>query len=220
MASRLATPFGLLSAACVIVVAGSPAPKALAQPYYRGYGGGYHASTAAEGYARGMADVVRSQGAKNEADSRAAINREEARSRYLDNRTKAAETYWERRKIYQKARAEEQYALSQQRQAQRERVMLKQLTPRQFDTTTGAVDWPALLEDPSYNDFREPLDRIFSTRAKYGALKSDDYLAGKQHIRDWRAAVTARKDMYPEVALRNALRFLLKINRELDDNLG
>lgn len=205
---------------------GFAATSASAQAYYRGgypgygYGGGYHASTAAEGYARGMAEAVRAQGEKNLNDSRAAINREDARSKYLDNRVKAAETYWERRKVYDKEMAEQRYQEGQRRLDQRNRVMLKELSPDQFNLTTGAVAWPGLLKDPSYNDFRKPLDELFAKRAQYGALTSDEYLQAKELVRTWRGAVTARKASYPEAALRNALRFLLKLNRELDNNLG
>lgn len=199
---------------------GAMAAAAPGQYYYNGYRGGYHASTAAEGYSRGVADVVRSQGAKNLMDSRAAINLEDARSKYLDNRVKAAETYWERRRIYQEARAEEQYAKSQQRQAQRSRAMLRQLGPQDLNTTTGDVAWPVLLGDPAFDEYREPLEELFAKRAEYGELSSQDYLQAKTLIREWRADVTAKKNQLPATAVRDSLRFLLKLNRELDNNLG
>ncbi|MEN1679271.1 MAG: hypothetical protein AAGJ46_06730 [Planctomycetota bacterium] len=209
----------LLASMPLAALAAMPA-AAPGQYYFDGYRGGYHASTAAEGYSRGVADVVRSQGAKNLMDSRAAINIEDARSKYLDNRVKAAETYWERRRIYKEARAEEQYAKSQQRQAQRSRVMLRQLAPQDLDPTTGSVAWPVLLKDAAFAKYRESLDGLFAKRAEYGELASADYLEAKTLIRDWRAAVTAAKSQYPEQAVRDALRFLLKLNRELDNNLG
>ncbi len=191
-----------------------------AQYYYRGYEGGYHASTAAEGYARGMAEAVRAQGQRNLYNSRAAINREQARSDYIDNTVKSTNAYWERRRIYEENTAQDRYERNQKRQAQRDRVMLTKLTPEQLNPTTGSLGWPALLQEAQYDEFREPLTELFAKRGKYGALSSTDYLQAKQLVRDFRAAVTANKRSYPEVAVRDSLRFLLKLNRELDNNLG
>ena len=58
-------------------------PQVKAQRYRVGGWGGpsYHASTAAEGAARGMADVVRSAGAANLLNSEAAKNYEDARTK-------------------------------------------------------------------------------------------------------------------------------------------
>ncbi|MEM6798659.1 MAG: hypothetical protein AAF589_04025 [Planctomycetota bacterium] len=204
----------------LVLLASSLAATADAQYYYRGYNGGYHASTAAEGYARGMADAVRSQGQKNLMDSRAAINREEARSKYIDNRTKSTNAYWERRRIYEENMAEIRYERNLKRQAQRDRQMLTQLTPQQLNPTTGVVDWPALLEEEQYDEFRKPLTDLFAKRGQYGELNSADYLEAKELVREFRAAVTANKRTYPDAAVSNALRFLLKLNRELDNNLG
>ncbi|MEM8866369.1 MAG: hypothetical protein AAGF31_12560, partial [Planctomycetota bacterium] len=128
--------------------------------------------------------------------------------------------YWERRKIYDENMAEKRYEQGKRRLAQRNRVMLRELTPDQLNTTTGAIQWPMLLRDSSYDNFRQPLDELFAKRARYGVLDSDDYLQAKDLIREWRAAVTARKATYPEAALRSSLRFLLKLNRDLDENLG
>src|SRR5262245_35587506 len=56
-----------------------------------GYGGGYHASTEAEGVLRGEADVIRSIGESRYYSSLAAVNGQEAWSRAIDNKKKAVE---------------------------------------------------------------------------------------------------------------------------------
>ena len=70
-------------------------------PYFAAVGPGsyHHASTAAEGAARGMADVVRSAGAANLMNSEAAINIEDARSKYIDNRMQATNTYFQMKTV-------------------------------------------------------------------------------------------------------------------------
>lgn len=194
--------------------------SAEAQYYFNGYQGGYHASTAAEGYQRGMADVIRSQGQRNLDNSQAAINLEAARSAAIDNRTKATNAYWERKQIYEENMAPIREAKHAEYQASRQRVKLKTLSPEQFDTTTGEISWPQLLQESEYDQFRQPLDQLFAEQGKYGVLKSDDYLQAKELIRQFRGAVTANKAKYPAVALDSSLRFLLKLNRILDQNLG
>ena len=203
----------LMLAAGVCLLAQAPAA---AQYYYNGYGGGYHASTAGESYARGMADAVRSQGMKNLADSRAAINVEQARSANIDNRTKATEAYWERKKIYDKNMAEKRYADAKVRAEHRDRNMLGDLSANDLDPTTGAVAWPALLKSEKFNKYREPLDAIFAKQGAAGALSSDDYLAAKDLIKQFRAAVTGERGSVPDNVISPSLRFLLKLDRQLD----
>ena len=55
--------------------------------------------TPASSYARGMADVIRSQGARNLLDAQAATEAEEARKKYLENRMQATETYFRMKSI-------------------------------------------------------------------------------------------------------------------------
>lgn len=207
-------PLLLAAAACLLAQA-----PAMAQYYYNGYGGGYHASTAGESYARGMADAVRSQGMKNLADSRAAINVEQARSANIDNQLKATEAYWERKKIYDKNMAEKRYADAKVRAEHRERNMLSDLSPDDLDPTTGAVAWPALCKQDRYDKYRTTLDALFAKQGADGALSSDDYLTAKQTIKDFRAAITADRGEFPDNIISPSLRFLLKLDRELDANL-
>lgn len=195
-------------------------PEAQAQYYYNGYDGGYHASTAAEGYARGMAEAIRAQGAKNLLDAKASKEYEDARDKYIDNRLKATQAYWDRKKIYDKEMAEQRYAEAQVRREHRERQVLKPLSPEDYNPTTGAIDWPMICKSDKYAEYRDPLTKLFGTRAQYGELSTDDYLQAKQLIKDFRAAITADKELYPKEAVSQSLRFLLNLNRELESNFS
>ncbi|TWT78097.1 hypothetical protein Pla123a_08860 [Posidoniimonas polymericola] len=186
------------------------------QPYYNGYGGGYHASTAGESYARGMADAVRAQGEKNLADSQAAMNIEDARSANIDNRTKATNAYWERKKIYEENTAEQRYKDAQERAKVRDRNMLKSISANELDPTTGQVSWPALLKQETFDEFRKPLDDTFAKKGADGVLSSDDYLEAKSLIKQFRTAVTAQRGEFADDIISPSLRFLLKLDRELD----
>jgi hypothetical protein len=136
---------------------------------YWGYGGG-HASTIAEGYQRGMADVVRSAGAANLMDSQAAQNYQSARSQYLDNTLKSTETFFENRKMakaYKEAERgpglsrEAMYRMAKDAAPQR-------LSPGEYDPVTGELVFPLILQDPVYADACNKLQELFKSRQESG----------------------------------------------------
>lgn len=136
---------------------------AFAQPPY-GYGGYYHASTAEEGAARGMADIIRSAGAANLLNSEAAKNYEDARSQYFDNRLKGTSTYFELKRMNRTARAETQrepptseqiFRINQARTPDR-------LGPNDLDPVTGAIAWPSALLKPELTQQRAAVEQIFA----------------------------------------------------------
>src|SRR5438552_4141749 len=79
-----------------LLLVGISARSAVAQWPWGGY---YHAATEAESAANGIANIISSAGQANLLNSAAARNYEEARSRDLDNRYKAENTYFEMRRM-------------------------------------------------------------------------------------------------------------------------
>jgi hypothetical protein len=166
-----------LSLVAGLVFAGLGASPAWAQ-YYPPYGGSYHAATAEESMANGMANVISSAGQANLLNSAAARNYEEARSRDLDNRLKAENTYFEMRKMNReyvaaergpKPTSEQMFRYAKERAPNR-------LNPNQLDPLTGQISWPVVLEDDTYKAHRDKLDELFASRAKYhGQLGPQQY---------------------------------------------
>lgn len=183
-----------------------------------GDGYGYHSSTAGEGYARGMGEVIRAYGENNLANARAQREWEAARKEYIDNRLLATEAFWERRQIYQQNRAAEQYEQRQRAEAYLAKVRLQDLSPQEFDLETGQIQWPKLLADERFQQFRTQLDQLFAKRAQYGELEVDDYSTAESLIKQWREDLTVQRDLFPDAVLRDSLRFLLRLNRELEHN--
>ena len=153
----------------VIVVLLATASQASAQwgPYY----GGWHASTAAEGYQRGMADLVRSQGMANLYDSMAAQNLEAARSQQLDNRLKATQTYFEMRQMNREYLAAEKAARNTRSPGAEPfrntpKVKLERPGAADLDPVTGRIDWPLSLQTDQYSQYRQELDTLFTQRAQ------------------------------------------------------
>ncbi len=178
------------------------------------------ASTAAEGYQRGAASVIQAQGERNLSNSQAAINMTDARSAQIDNQVKSVNAFWQTRDIYEQHQQQEKYEISQRRSAYLARNGLQSLTPQEFDRSTGAINWPKVLEQPKYDEYRNKIDELFKERATSGFLTGQQYLEATTATRAWRAAITAQKDEFPGPILSDMLRFILKVNRELDENLS
>ncbi|HET6883429.1 MAG TPA: hypothetical protein VFI31_24980 [Pirellulales bacterium] len=138
-----------------------PGPSSYAQygwPY-----GGYYASTAGEGYAMGMASMVRSAGMATLMTSEAAVNAQQAGSMYIDNTVKATQAYIDRQAMlgsYQASlrkpppTAEQLYRMSQM-------GLPKALSAKQLDPVTGAISWPVVLRDEPFDSYRETAQKFF-----------------------------------------------------------
>src|SRR4051795_20495 len=74
------------------------------------------ASTAAEGAANGLSNVISAQGQKNVSDSQAAINLTQARSAQIDNQVKSVNAFWEKNEIYSQHQQQEFSQIQKQRE--------------------------------------------------------------------------------------------------------
>ncbi len=178
------------------------------------------AATAGESYARGISGIISAQGQRNVNDSQAAINLTDARSNQIDNQVKSVNAYWEKKGIYQQHVDE----MNKEIQAKRERYIARRgsldLSTDEFDRTTGQVNWPPILTQSAWDPYRTKLDTAFHDRSYNGALTGDQYMDATTAYNDWRAAILAKKAEYPSQILQQMLRFLIKVQRELNDNLG
>jgi hypothetical protein len=139
-----------------------------------------NASTAAEGYARGLGDIISAQGDYNLATSKSAINMEEADKRDIENRQRWTNAYFEMRKANQTYRAAE----NKQKQTTMEDAVRfaqmgkpKRLAPKEFNYVTGNITWPKmLLEQKQYDEQRATLEKLFSKRAEFGGVSFEEQL--------------------------------------------
>ena len=134
------------------------------------YGTYHHASTAAEGAMRGMADVTRSAGAANLMNSQAAGHWEDARSKYIANRQYGADTYFAMRASNKAARDAERGP----RKTHEDLVRYSQaripdrLSPSELDPLTGQIGWPTVLRDDQFAQYRDALDKLYDQRSAAG----------------------------------------------------
>ena len=178
------------------------------------------ASTAAEGAANGAANVIQARGQKNVSDSQARINNQDAYSKALDNSTKSVNTFWQQKDIYSERQQQEFAKIQQERAEYLARYGLKSLTPEEFDRTTGTVNWLKVLEQKQYDQYRLTLDQLLKKRAYQGALTGDEYMQATAASKDWRAMLAKQKNEYPAPILSQMTRFILKVTREINENLG
>jgi len=156
--------------AVTLLVAASVQAQGPAYPY-RGYGYStpvvyHHSSTWTEGYLRGRADLARGAGHYNYMTSLAAINREQARSAYMDNRVKAVDTYFQLRQINRQARATERGPRPSQEDLIRfAKVQApKRLGTHQHEPALGKVYWPAVFDAEEFATERTEVDQLMAVR--------------------------------------------------------
>jgi hypothetical protein len=140
--------------------------------YGYGYGmGGYGGGTVYGSYLQGMSQVIRAQGQYNEQTSRATINYEEARTKYIDNRQKWTETYFAMREKNQAVQAEkfarQKYSPETIAAAARSNVV-KPLNSEALDPITGKVYWPQILTADEYAKPRVEIEHQFELRTSTG----------------------------------------------------
>jgi hypothetical protein len=199
---------------CIVVICVATGSVAVGQVIYN------NASTAAEGYQRGAASVISAAGEASLNASQARINNEDAYSMAIDNSTKSINAFWEQKEIYNQHLQQKIEQSDMKRSAYLAKHGLGTLTPEEFDRTTGTVTWPKILEQSSYNQYRNTLDQLFKQRAYAGALTGDQYMEAAAASKDWRAMLSKQRDVYPAPILSQMIRFILKLDRELNDNLS
>jgi hypothetical protein len=179
-----------------------------------------NASTAGEGYARGVSGIIQAQGERNLNNSQAAINAQDAYSMAIDNSTKSVNAFWEQKDIY-KARQQQEFAeIGRKRSDYLARHGLESLTPAEYDRTTGQITWPKILEQKEFDQYRTTLDELMRKRAYQGALTGEEYMQATAASKEWRAMLAKQKSVYPPQILSQMTRFVLKVTREINENLG
>jgi len=162
--------------ACCLLLALWGAPELARAQYYVNN----QASTVGESRARGMSDVIRSQGEYNLATSAAAINLTQARSQDIVNRQAGCQAYFEMRKMNREYRAAEKEAIAHPPRAAEAMTRYAQqgkprkVSPGELDPVTGRIAWPSLLKANEHEENREALDKLFAKRAYDGAISTDE----------------------------------------------
>ena len=136
------------------------------EPWYGGYGYG---GTVEGDYLWGMSEVIRAAGEYNLYTAKAGVNNEETRSRYLDNKKKWTENYFqmrERRQALDAQKREKQRASRETYYASLAAAPSRAPAPEAFDPVTGRITWPDLLMGRDFEKPRHEIDQLFELRAR------------------------------------------------------
>lgn len=124
----------------------------------------HHASTAAEGYLRGLADLTSAEGEAATNRAYAAYVAELARAQAIDNRQAAVTGYWNLRELNRQQR----FGTSKARSVTLPVKTLPQRpTPEQFDADFLVVHWPAALRSEEFATERAAFERALAWRTRY-----------------------------------------------------
>jgi hypothetical protein len=166
--------------------------------YYGGYGGG---GTVAGSSLRGMADVISAQGNYNLATSAAVVNMTQAQKQAIQNRGDATNTYFQMRQMNRQYRAAEEGPPATMEQVARmaKQGVPKPLTPSEVNSVTGQINWPTALGAEVFAPYREEVEKLAASRAKYGELGFSDQVKLRQLVNDMAEHLNARiQDVSPQ----------------------
>ena len=136
-----------------------------------------HASTAAEGFLRGKAEVIQAQGNFQLSKSQADILRQQARWLDRENDLKQTESLLAQKKLWSDARTQSQKSRNARRAdgrvvlAERKATVYSQtyqLSANELDATTGTISWPTGLDRANFDDCRAELNDLFQQHFGYG----------------------------------------------------
>ncbi len=136
------------------------------------------ATTPAESYNRGVADLMRSGGLYNLSTAEAALTAASAREHQMQNATAAINGYFQIRQMNREYRAASRRPrTSPEAIARNARATHpKPLNSSQFDTATGTLYWPVLLRTKDNDRYRIEVADFFARRALSDDVSTEDYL--------------------------------------------
>lgn len=187
-----------------------PVPGAL--PVHGRYWGG--SSTVGESHARGMSRLIQARASANLTNASAATQLEDARSRSLDNRQQYVQNYYDRKRIRDEYMAErnQRFSQSYQRRSSSSDRYSKPLSIVGMDS----IDWPPMLLADEFSDKRQTFDLAVASLADDGMLTNDLELAVSRVSRIWRQQLIARRSQYDSDELREGVRFIVELEKQLD----
>jgi len=224
LAGLVLVAFAMTADSQVVGVSGPRGNTAYGVGYGTGWwgGGANFSSTPAEGYARGMSEVIRAQGDAYEAAARGAISYEQARASYQENKLRWHEISLQREQMGEQRRAE--YAASQRAARERRQASNTQKPPEllsegQYDRTAGTVHWPELLATDAFKDQRSKLEEALKVKAHTG----ENFQVNQQIVnltQDMQTLLKGRIRDVPPSTYLEARKFLDQLAREARLGLG
>lgn len=184
-----------------------------------GWGGGFGASTIAEGYYRGLGDAIRSQGIYNQLTAQAATELEEARQKNIENRLRSTEAFYEQRRMhdeYVESTASLRRAETAAYAERRRNTPPRRLGADALDGSTGELHWPSALMGDEYTELRTTIQDQFYHRAQSRlALSPNDQAAVTNAAVQMNAMLRERASQIESADFVLASRFIRELRGEV-----
>jgi hypothetical protein len=151
---------------------------------YGAYPGYYGGGTVAGSAMNGMANVISAKGNYNLSTSAAAVNMTQAQKNEIQNRQQYENTYFQMREANRAYRkAEEGPRPTEEQLARLAREGAPQaVSARDVDPVSGSIQWPAVLQEPTFAADRAELQQLSATQASHGSLGIADQVAARKTI--------------------------------------
>lgn len=182
----------------------------------------HHASTAAEGYLRGVAAAIHAQGQYNRMAAQAMVLAEQARALRIQNCELAANTRFSMREANQQARARTRRPRITGEQAEQMAAKAKpnRLSPQELNPRSGHVSWPPALEAEEFCQSRQQMESLLARRAADGRLGADDMARANDAVRlilsTLRGRIRAMRPMEYTAARRFAEQLAYEVRQPVD----
>lgn len=166
--------------------------------------------------ARGIADIIRSQGLYNSLTGQGLVSLSQAQRQFIENRRLAVENYFAVREINREMRAKERG----RRGTYEDWVRYAQagaparLSPSELDHVSGRISWPVLLRADLFSNYRAELDKLFAFRAVTGQLSTDEFLRIDELTRGLVVELQSHIALMPAQEYMRAKRFVQSLNYE------
>ncbi len=185
------------------------------------FGGGWGqppAATVGESHARGMADIIRAEAQRTYLNSAAAGQVEDARTKYLNNRALAAQTYVANRQLRDEYRQERHEESRRRLMAYLESGRYRPISSSELYEDTGQVTWPPLLQHPQYEDERQQIETVLKRRAIDGAINGEDFMLTTLRLDEWRRSLVDTPVPFSMTDARESAQFLNRLKNHLRDD--
>lgn len=176
--------------------------------------GGYHqhhASTAQEGFARGVADVIRARSQAALMDAQAVGYLEDGRRKYLENGNFAVRSFLARRALrdeYRKGADNTFYKSPEKLARYVEKRRLKPLTKSKFFAPSGEISWPLSLATAGDARHRDRVSALVAKWAKARSLVPEESIELAVLLKDWRRKLERNPHELPRSEVVHGARFL------------
>lgn len=142
------------------------------------------------------------------------IDREEAYSMYLDNSLKRVETYWAIKALYKEHQQEKLDEIARKRQFYLSKHALLPLEEKDYNSSSGTINWPKQFKQAVYQEYTETYDRLMKKSA-YEGLDIYEYGELKDTSKKLRLLIAEHSKYYPESIMSEMIRFVIRLDKEV-----